>query len=206
MAAAIAYGLDRSDKDGTKDVVIFDFGSGILNVSVHRVYHNTFKTLSTSGKFLGALDFDKILVDYCTEIYHKEKKEEIQKEDIAMGRLRFECCRAKEILSCETETEISIDQKDLDLQINITRSEFEKMCADILNSAIEMMHSVVIDSGLSKSDINDIILIGAAQKSPKFENLLVNILMVNILGRTLTKIQLHVVLQHKQHYSLVTPT
>lgn len=105
MAAAIAYGLDRSDKDGTKDVVIFDFGSGILNVSVHRVDHNRFKTLSTSGKFLSGLDFDKILVDYCTGIYHKEKKEEIQKEDIAMERLRFECCRAKEILSYETETE-----------------------------------------------------------------------------------------------------
>jgi len=173
-AAAIAYGLDKKGK-GEKNVLIFDLGGGTFDVSLLTIDEGVFEVKATAGDtHLGGEDFDNKLVEYCAADFLKKKGIDIRKNPRALRRLRTQCEKAKRILSSSAQTTIEVDSlaDSEDYSISITRAKFEELCLSMFKETIPPVEKVLKDSGMSKSQIHEVVLVGGSTRIPKVIELL----------------------------------
>jgi heat shock protein 1/8 len=173
-AAAIAYGLDKmSEKE--KNILIFDLGGGTFDVSILTIEEGMFEVKATSGDtHLGGEDFDNYLVDYCVEQFKKTNKIDLKNNDRALRRLRTACERAKRTLSSSTQAVIEIDSlaDGRDFNTTITRAKFEDMCMHMFKKCMVPVEKAMKDAKLSKSQIDEVVLVGGSTRIPKVQELL----------------------------------
>lgn len=175
-AAAIAYGLQK-DKEGEYNVLIFDLGGGTFDVSILSIDDGAFEVKSTSGDtHLGGSDFDQLITDHLLEEFLRKNKT-LTKADITdrvMRRLRSQAERAKRTLSATTTANIEIDSlcNGFDFNTKLTRARFEDLCGDLFRKTLKSVEHALKDSGLAKSAINDIVLVGGSTRIPKVQQIL----------------------------------
>eukprot|EP00871_Galdieria_phlegrea_P004437 jgi/Galph1/4995/GphlegSOOS_G3604.1 len=173
-AAAIAYGLDKEAR-GERHVLIFDLGGGTFDVSLLSIDEGVFEVKATAGDtHLGGEDFDNRLVDYFAKEFKRKYNKDITSNHRAMRRLRTACERAKRTLSSATQTTIEVDSlyEGIDFYTSLTRAKFEDLCMDLFRKCLEPVERVLKDSGLSKSQIHDVVLVGGSTRIPKVQQLL----------------------------------
>jgi L1 cell adhesion molecule like protein len=173
-AAAIAYGLDnKADKE--KNILIFDLGGGTFDVSLLSIEEGIFEVKATAGDtHLGGEDFDNLLVDYCVEELKRKFKKDIKDNERALRRLRTSCERAKRTLSSQTQAHIEIDSlvDDIDYNTIITRAKFEDLCMHLFRKCIEPVEKTLTDAKMSKSKIDEVVLVGGSSRIPKIQQML----------------------------------
>ncbi|UYV85083.1 hypothetical protein LAZ67_X004519 [Cordylochernes scorpioides] len=173
-AAAIAYGLDKTDC-GEKNVLIFDLGGGTFDVSILTIEDGIFDVKSTAGDtHLGGEDFDNRMVNHFSQEFKRKHKKDLTSNKRALRRLRTACERAKRTLSSSTQASIEIDSlfEGLDYFSTITRARFEELNADLFRSTLEPVEKSLRDAKLEKDGIDDIVLVGGSTRIPKIQKLL----------------------------------
>jgi len=174
-AAAIAYGLDKKGKE--KNVLIFDLGGGTFDVSLLTIEEGIFEVKATAGDtHLGGEDFDNRMVDHFTQEFKKKFKKDLTSNQRALRRLRTACERAKRTLSSATQAHIEIDSlfEGTDFNTSITRARFEDLNMDYFRKCMEPVEKVLKDSKLSKSAVDEVVLVGGSTRIPKVQELLVD--------------------------------
>lgn len=182
-SASLAYGINLCESEQNRNILVFDFGGGTLDVSVLNITKGVFEVLSTSGDtHLGGEDLDNKLVIYCASEFSKFNK--LTEQDIikllkdtkALRRLRSVCEEAKKALSSCLTTTINVDAffNSFDLNIRITRAKLEDLCRDIFQRCIPPLDSAIKDAKLSKKDIDEVILIGGSTRIPYVREMLKN--------------------------------
>jgi len=174
-AAAIAYGLDKTAKDGEKNVLIFDLGGGTFDVSLLTIEDGVFEVRATAGDtHLGGEDFDNLVVDWAAEEFRRKSKIDIKDNPRALRRLRTACERAKRILSSSTQATIEVDSlaEGEDFSINLTRAKFEALCDTLFRKCMGPVEQVIKDSKISKEKIHDVVLVGGSSRIPRVQQLL----------------------------------
>lgn len=173
-AAAIAYGVDKKS-DREQNILIFDLGGGTFDVSLLTIDDGIFEVKATAGDtHLGGEDFDNRLVQhFCNEFKRKYKKD-ITNQPRALRRLRTACERAKRTLSSSNTATLEVDQlyDGIDFYTNITRARFEELCNDLFKKTLEPVEKVINDSGIDKTQIDEVILVGGSTRIPKVKQLL----------------------------------
>jgi heat shock 70kDa protein 1/2/6/8 len=174
-AAAIAYGLDK--KDGkARNVLIFDCGGGTHDVSVLTIEDGIFEVKATGGDtHLGGSDFDQRIVEHLvTEFQQKHKVVDLKDNKRAVRRLATAAEKAKRALSSSASTSIEVDSlhNGVDFQTTLTRAKFENLCMDIFQRTMAPVDQVLTDAKLSKSQIDEIVLVGGSTRIPKIRELL----------------------------------
>jgi heat shock 70kDa protein 1/2/6/8 len=173
-AAAIAYGLDNKVSK-EKNVLIFDCGGGTHDVSLLSIEDGIFEVKATAGdSHLGGEDFDNMLVEHFCQEFKRKHKKDIRSNPRSIRRLRTSCERAKRSLSSSTQASIEIDSlyDGIDFMTTITRARFEELCADIFKKTMEPVDKVILDSKISKNNVDEIILVGGSTRIPKIQKLL----------------------------------
>lgn len=175
-AAAIAYGLDKSVKDGQeKNVLIFDLGGGTFDVSLLTIDDGVFEVKATAGDtHLGGEDFDNVLVDHFVKEFKRKNRVDISQNNRAMRRLRSQCERAKRTLSAAHRATVEIDSlyDGIDFHSSITRARFEDLCGTYFRNCLDPVRKVLQDSGMSKADVHDVVLVGGSTRIPKIQQLI----------------------------------
>jgi heat shock protein 1/8 len=173
-AAAIAYGLDKKS-GGESHVLIFDLGGGTFDVSLLTIDEGVFEVKATAGDtHLGGEDFDNKVVEYCCADFLKRKGVDIRNNPRAMRRLRTQCEKAKRILSSSAQTTIEVDSlaESEDFSLTLTRAKFEELCMTMFKETIPPVEKVLRDSGFSKNQIHEVVLVGGSTRIPKVVELL----------------------------------
>jgi len=175
-AAALAFGLDKQDKNQT--ILVYDLGGGTFDVSILELGDGIFEVKSTAGNNkLGGDDFDNLLMDYIVSEFKKENGVDLSKDKMAMQRLKEVSEKAKKDLSGMTQTQISapfISQGEdgpLHLDMTITRAKFEDLISDLVNSTLEPVRKALKDAKLDKKDIDKVILVGGSTRIPMVQEL-----------------------------------
>jgi molecular chaperone DnaK len=172
-AAALAYGLD---KEGTKTIVVYDLGGGTFDVSILEIDDGLFEVKSTNGNtMLGGEDFDIRIVEYLAAEFKKETGVDLTKDKMALQRLKEAAEKAKIELSSSTQTEInqpfiSMDPKGgqpLHLVMKLTRAKLESLVGDLIKKSMKPCEAALKDAGISKGDIDEVILVGGMTRMPK---------------------------------------
>jgi heat shock protein 1/8 len=174
-AAALAYGLDKVNQKGEKNILVFDCGGGTHDVSILTLDEGVFEVKATGGDgHLGGEDFDNLLVSYCAEEFKKKHKVDISSNLRALRRLRTMCERAKRTLSSATQASVEVDSlaDGIDFQMNITRAKFESLCDSIFRRTIAPIDRCLTDAKMSKTDIHEIIMVGGSSRIPRVRQLL----------------------------------
>ena len=173
-SACIAYGLNETTK-GERKVIIFDLGGGTFDVSLLTVEDGVFEVLATSGDtHLGGQDFDTRIVEWAIDEFRKKTKLDIRSNSKALARLRLAAERAKKSLSTANQASIDVESlaEGLDFQVTLTRAKFESLCEDLFKKCMGPVEQVLKDSKLSKTDINDVVLVGGSSRIPRVQALL----------------------------------
>merc|ERR1719336_394276 len=180
-AAAIAYGLDKNKDDKStaseteKNVLIFDLGGGTFDVSLLTIDEGVFEVKATAGDtHLGGEDFDNVLVDHFVKDFKRKNKSGLTKSNRAMRRLRSQCERAKRTLSAAHRATVEIDSlyDGVDFHATITRARFEDLCAQYFRNCLDPVRKVLTDSGMSKGEVHDVVLVGGSTRIPKIQALI----------------------------------
>jgi heat shock 70kDa protein 1/2/6/8 len=172
-AAAIAYGLDKKTEE--KNVLIFDLGGGTFDVSLLSIDDGIFEVKATAGDtHLGGEDFDNLLVKYFTDEFKRKHKLDISGNKRSIRRLKTACERAKRTLSSSNTASVELESlfEGTDLFSSITKARFESLCMNLFNRCLEPVTKVLQDSGFSKSQIDEIVLVGGSTRIPKVQELL----------------------------------
>lgn len=172
-AAAIAYGLGKKTK-GEMTVLIFDLGGGTFDVSLLSIDEGVFEVKATAGDtHLGGEDFDQRMMDHFCKEFKRQHKLDITSSDRAVRRLRTACERAKRTLSSSTKANIEIDSlfEGIDFNSSITRARFEDLCGDYFRNTLTPVEKVLRDANVSKSQVNEIVLVGGSTRIPKVQQL-----------------------------------
>lgn len=175
-AAALAYGLDKSNKD--MNIAVFDLGGGTFDISILELGDGVFEVKSTNGDtHLGGDDFDHAIMDWLADDFLSTENVDLRKDPMALQRLKDAAEKAKIELSSTTSTEInlpyitSVDNVPKHLVKTLTRAQFEQLCHNIIQRCIEPVNKALADAGLSASDINDVILVGGSTRIPAIQDL-----------------------------------
>jgi molecular chaperone DnaK len=170
-AAALAYGLDKKTTD--QKIVVFDLGGGTHDVSILELGDGVFEVLSTDGDtHLGGDDFDQAIIDWLVDEFKVENGVDLAKDPMALQRLKEAAEKAKIELSSTSSTEINlpyimpIDGIPKHLVRSLSRSKFEQLADSLIKRTIEPCESAMKAAGLSKSDINEVILVGGSTRIP----------------------------------------
>ena len=170
-AAALAYGLDKTDKE--EKVLVFDLGGGTFDVSILELGDGVFDVLSTSGdNHLGGDDFDQKIMDYLVAEFKKEHGVDLSKDNMALQRLKDAAEKAKKDLSGVSTTQISLPfitasaEGPLHLELTLTRAKFEELTHDLVERTKQPVRQALKDAGLSQSDIDEVILVGGSTRIP----------------------------------------
>ncbi|OAY74558.1 Luminal-binding protein, partial [Ananas comosus] len=173
-AAAIAYGLDTKGPE-MKNILVYDLGGGTFDVSILTIDNGIFEVLATSGDtHLGGEDFDQRLMDYFIKLIKKKYNKDISKDGKALGKLRRECERAKRALSSQHQVWVEIESlfDGVDFSEPLTRARFEELNMDSFRKTLALVKKAMDDAGLTKSDIDEIVLVGGSTRIPKVQQLL----------------------------------
>ncbi|KAK2362558.1 hypothetical protein QL285_087613 [Trifolium repens] len=175
-AAAIAYGLNKKPfNHGLRHVFIFDLGGGTLDVSVLTFEKENINIKAIAGDtHLGGQDFDYTMVNHCMMEFMRKHKIDISGDPRALRRLKSACEKAKRILSSNTETIIEIEclYQGVDFYLPISRAKFEELNMNYFNKCMEIVEKCLIDSGVDKSRIQDVVLVGGSTRIVKLQELL----------------------------------
>jgi len=172
-AAALAYGLDKKE---TKTIAVYDLGGGTFDVTILEIDDGLFEVKSTNGDtFLGGEDFDMRIVNYLADEFKKENGVDLTKDKMALQRLKEAAEKAKIELSSATQTEInqpfiSMDPKGgqpLHMVQKLTRAKLESLVSDLIKKSMKPCQAALKDAGLSKSDIDEVVLVGGMTRMPK---------------------------------------
>merc|ERR1712188_225536 len=174
-AAAIAYGLDQRKGNGEQTVLIFDLGGGTFDVSLLNIDDGIFEVKATAGDtHLGGEDFDNRLLQHFISEFKRKSKKDISDNPRALRRLRTACERAKRQLSSSTNAAVEIDSlyDGQDLYSSITRARFEDLCGDLFRATMDPVEKVLRDAGVSKSQVDEVVLVGGSTRIPKVQQLI----------------------------------
>ena len=170
-AAALAYGLDKTDVD--QKVLVFDLGGGTFDVSILELGDGVFEVLATSGdNLLGGDDFDQAIIDYLVEEFKKEQGIDLSKDKMAMQRLKDAAEKAKKDLSGVTSTQISLPfisagaNGPVHLENTLTRAKFDELTRHLVEKTLVPTRQALKDAGLTPSDIDQVILVGGSTRIP----------------------------------------
>ncbi|MFZ2542690.1 MAG: molecular chaperone DnaK [Lactococcus raffinolactis] len=170
-AAALAYGLDKVDKD--EKILVFDLGGGTFDVSVLELGDGVFEVLSTSGdNHLGGDDFDQKIIDYLVAQFKTANGIDLSQDKMALQRLKDAAEKAKKDLSGVTSTQISLpfitagEAGPLHLEETLTRAKFDDLTADLVERTKTPVRKALSDAGLSASEIDEVILVGGSTRIP----------------------------------------
>jgi molecular chaperone DnaK len=169
-AAALAYGMDKKDEG---KIVVFDLGGGTFDVSVLEIGDGVVEVMSTNGNtHLGGDDIDNMIIEHIVSEFQKDTGIDITSDSMVMQRLRDAAEKAKIELSSTIQTDINLPFITADasgpkhLQLNITRASFDKMISGLVEETINPVKSALKDAGLSKGEINEIVLVGGSTRIP----------------------------------------
>ncbi|MDR0922576.1 MAG: molecular chaperone DnaK [Lactobacillales bacterium] len=170
-AAALAYGLDKTDRD--EKILVFDLGGGTFDVSILELGDGVFDVLSTAGdNHLGGDDFDNKIIDYLVAEFKKDNGIDLGQDKMALQRLKDAAEKAKKDLSGVTSTQISLPfitagaDGPLHLEVTLTRAKFDEITADLVERTKVPVRQALSDAGLSQSDIDEVILVGGSTRIP----------------------------------------
>ena len=173
-AAALAYGLDKKDKD--LKIAVFDFGGGTFDISILELGDGVFEVKSTNGDVhLGGDDFDSMLIDWMAEEFKKDEGIDLRKDPMALQRLKEGAEKAKIELSSSTSTEINlpyiipVDGVPKHLVKTLSRAKFEQLSQKLVERTIEPCSKALKDAKLSVSEIDEVILVGGSTRIPKIQ-------------------------------------
>jgi len=185
-SAALAYGLDKKESE---QIVVYDLGGGTFDVTALETGDGVVEVMATGGDaFLGGDDFDNRIIDFVAEEFKNETGIDVKADVMALQRVKDAAETAKKELSSSTETEINLPFITADasgpkhLVTKITRAKFESLIGDLVASTIKTVEGVLKDAGLSKSDINEIVMVGGSTRVP-----LVQEEMKKFFGKELNK-------------------
>jgi molecular chaperone DnaK len=182
-AAALAYGMDK--KRGDSKIIVFDLGGGTFDVSVIEIAdidgEHQFEVLATNGDtFLGGEDFDMRLIDYLSDEFEKDTGVNLHNDPLALQRLKEAAEKAKIELSSTQQTDVNLPYITADasgpkhLNIKLTRAKLESLVDDLITRTIAPCKQALSDSGISASDIDDVILVGGQTRMPKVQEAVQN--------------------------------
>ena len=178
-AAALAYGLDKTDKD--EKILVYDLGGGTFDVSILELGDGVFQVLSTNGDtHLGGDDFDKAIMDWLIENFKKDNGIDLSQDKMAMQRLKDAAEKAKKDLSGVTSAQISLpfiaagESGPLHLETTLTRAKFNELTHDLVEKTRIPVQNALKDAGLSNSDIDEVILVGGSTRIPAVKELVKN--------------------------------
>jgi molecular chaperone DnaK len=179
-AASLAYGLDKKDEDQT--IVVYDLGGGTFDVSILELGDGVFEVKSTSGDtHLGGDDFDQKVINFLADEFKKDEGVDLRKDPMAMQRLKDAAEKAKIELSSSQKTNVNLpfitatDSGPKHLNIDLNRSKFEQLVDDLVQRTVEPCEKALKDAGLSKKDIDQVILVGGSTRIPKIQEVVKNI-------------------------------
>ncbi len=185
-SAALAYGLDKKEAE---QIVVYDLGGGTFDVTVLETGDNVVEVLATGGNaFLGGDDFDNRLIDWLVDEFKSDSGIDLKNDVMALQRLKEAAESAKKELSSATETEVNLPFITADatgpkhLVKKITRAKFESLIEDLVNETIDKIEEVIKESGVSKNDIKEIVMVGGSTRVP-----LVQEKVKNFFGKELNK-------------------
>ena len=174
-SAAIAYGLDKNNNDKEINIIVFDCGGGTHDVSILTLDGGIFEVKATGGDtHLGGSDIDNIIVDYLCEDIKKKHKVDVKQNAKALKRLNIASEKAKINLSSSTTTSIEVDSliDGVDYTHTLSRAKFQQLADPILKRTIDPINRLLNDAKMSKSDINEIVLVGGTTRIPRVQELL----------------------------------
>ena len=177
-AAALAYGIDKN-QDKEQKVLVYDLGGGTFDVSILELADGTYEVLSTNGNNrLGGDDFDNRIVNYMVSEFKRTNGIDLSTNKSAMFRLKLEAEKAKKDLSGITTTDINIpfiamdaDGSPVHFDMTLTRSKFEELIRDLVDSTTKCVRQALKDANLSTSDINQVLLVGGSTRIPCVQEL-----------------------------------
>jgi molecular chaperone DnaK len=178
-AAALAFGMDKMEK-GDRKIAVYDLGGGTFDVSIIEIAdvdgEKQFEVLSTNGDtFLGGEDFDQRIIDFIITEFKKEQGVDLSKDVLALQRLKEAAEKAKIELSSSAQTDINLPYITADasgpkhLNIKMTRAKLEQLVEELIERTIAPCRTAIKDSGISVSDIHDVILVGGMTRMPKVQ-------------------------------------
>merc|ERR1712003_7820 len=171
-AAAIAYGLDKKHRD--TNIIVYDLGGGTFDVSLLTLDEGVFEVVATNGDtHLGGQDFDERVMNHFIKVFKRKNKIDIRNNDRAIAKLRREVEKAKRALSSTTQVRIEIENfaDGKDFSETLTRARFEELNNDLFRKTLKPVQVVMKDSGLKKSEIHEIVLVGGSTRIPKVQKL-----------------------------------
>ena len=171
-AAAIAYGLDKKEE---KNIVVFDLGGGTFDVSLLTIDNGVFEVLATSGDtHLGGEDFDQRVTEFFVKAFKKKNNIDIKSDARALQKLKSEVEKGKRDLSTVQQVKIYIEgiMDGIDFEETLTRAKFEELCNDLFKNTLKPVDDVLEQSGLKKSEVDEIVLVGGSTRIPKIQSLL----------------------------------
>jgi len=175
-AAALAYGLDKIRPEEDKNILVYDFGGGTLDVSVVNISDGVFEVLGTSGDtHLGGEDIDNLLIQHILlEFKKKNPNVKIINENKIKNRLKGLCENAKRTLSSATSANIVVDSfaEGVDFSIRLTRAKLESLCGNLFKKVMDPLDEVLKISKKDKRSIDDVVLVGGSTRIPKIRQLL----------------------------------
>ena len=178
-AAALAYGVDKANKD--MKIAVFDLGGGTFDISILEFGGGVFEVLSTNGDtHLGGDDFDQVIIDWLANGFKADEGIDLTKDPMAMQRLKEAAEKAKIELSSSTSTEINLPYISAEggvpkhLVKTLTRSQFEQLAHNLIQACLVPCQNAVRDAGISTSDIDEVILVGGSSRIPAVQTLVKN--------------------------------
>ena len=173
-AAALAYGLDKKDKD--VNIAVFDLGGGTFDISILDLGDGVFEVKSTNGDtHLGGDDFDQVIIDWLAEEFKKDENMDLRKDPMALQRLKEAAEKAKVELSSSTQTEINLPYVTATasgpkhLVRTLTRAQFEQLADKLIQATITPCKKAMKDAGMTNSDIDEVILVGGSTRIPAIQ-------------------------------------
>ena len=173
-AAALAYGLDKKSQD--QKIAVYDLGGGTFDISILELGDGVFEVLSTNGDtHLGGDDFDEVIIDWLADSFKKAEDIDLRKDPMALQRLKEAAEKAKIELSSSSQTEINLPYVTATasgpkhLVETLTRSKFEQLADTLVKRSMDPVQKALSDAGLSKSDIDEVILVGGSTRIPKIQ-------------------------------------
>lgn len=175
-AASLAYGIDKQDQDQT--ILVFDLGGGTFDVSILQLGDGVFEVRSTAGNnHLGGDNFDECILDWLLACFKEQEGIDLFKDKMALQRLREAAEKAKVELSGTLSTSINLPFITADetgpkhLEMELTRSKFEELCAHLVQATLEPMQQAIADAGLTVQDIDRVLLVGGSTRIPAIQEL-----------------------------------
>lgn len=176
-AAAIAYGLDKTDDKQERNILVFDCGGGTHDVSILTLDGGIFEVKATGGDtHLGGSDIDNLIVEWLCEDIKKRMKKDVRENARALKRLNIAAEKAKKTLSASTTTTIEVESllDGVDYNVSLTRAKFEQLADKVFTRTLEPLDRLLKDAKMSKGDIHEIVLVGGTTRIPRVQELLSN--------------------------------